>query len=114
MRRLGSHIDDVALHGAAATRRIESRAQAGLPPHALMRRAGEATARLAVALAPHARRIWIAAGPGNNGGDGLEAAACLARSGRARGVRLVGDPAALPADASGALRRARGARGARG
>jgi hydroxyethylthiazole kinase-like uncharacterized protein yjeF len=107
MRRLDSGIDDVALHSAAATRRIESRAQADLPPHALMRRAGEATARLALALAPHARRVWIAAGPGNNGGDGLEAATCLAASGRAVGVRLLGDPAALPADASDALERAR-------
>ena len=44
-----------------------------------MRRAGLAVARLALALAPHATRVWIAAGPGNNGGDGLEAALHLQR-----------------------------------
>ena len=48
-----------------------------------MQRAGEAAARLALALAPHARRVWIAAGPGNNGGDGIEAARLL----RGPGVR---------------------------
>ena len=84
------------LHAAvrAAVRRrrtraqIERRASAGLPPHALMRRAGESVARLALALAPHARRIWIAAGPGNNGGDGLEAASRLRQWGKAVEVQL--------------------------
>jgi NAD(P)H-hydrate epimerase len=81
MHRLDSNVTEVALHAAASTRHVEARAQAGLPAHALMRRAGEATARLALALAPHARRVWIAAGPGNNGGDGLVAARKLARIG---------------------------------
>lgn len=66
------------LHGAAATRAIESAAAAGLPPHTLMQRAGAAVARLALALAPHARTVWVACGPGDNGGDGFEAAARLA------------------------------------
>ncbi|HNK54403.1 MAG TPA: NAD(P)H-hydrate epimerase, partial [Ottowia sp.] len=61
------------LFDLAATRRIEATAQAALPPHTLMQRAGLATARLALALAPHARTVWVACGPGNNGGDGLEA-----------------------------------------
>jgi hydroxyethylthiazole kinase-like uncharacterized protein yjeF len=39
-----------------------------------MRHAGRAVARLAQAVAPHARRIEVIAGPGNNGGDGFEAA----------------------------------------
>jgi hypothetical protein len=65
------------LFGCAATRAIEQAALAGLPPGTLMQRAGLAVARLAAAVAPHARRIWIACGPGNNGGDGLEAAAHL-------------------------------------
>ena len=49
-----------ALFGCAATRAIEQAALAGLPPGTLMQRAGLAVARLAAAVAPHARRIWIA------------------------------------------------------
>ena len=59
------------LHGVVASRDIERRAASMLPPHTLMRRAGESVARLALAIAPHAQRAWIACGPGNNGGDGL-------------------------------------------
>lgn len=97
------------LHGVAASRAIEQRAQAALPAHTLMRRAGAAVARLALAVAPHARRVWIAAGPGNNGGDGLEAAIGLLQAGREVRVTLIGDPAALPPDAADALRRAQAA-----
>jgi NAD(P)H-hydrate repair Nnr-like enzyme with NAD(P)H-hydrate epimerase domain len=46
-----------------------------------MQRAGLAVAKLARALAPHGRRVWIACGPGNNGGDGFEAATHLHRLG---------------------------------
>jgi NAD(P)H-hydrate repair Nnr-like enzyme with NAD(P)H-hydrate epimerase domain len=46
-----------------------------------MARAGLAVARLALAVAPHARRIVVLAGPGNNGGDGLMAALHLHRQG---------------------------------
>ena len=95
-----------ALFDAAASRDIEARATAALPAHTLMRRAGVAVARLARALAPHARRVWIAAGPGNNGGDGLEAAVHLLRHGWQVEVTLVGDAAALPPDAADALARA--------
>ena len=65
------------LFDTAATRAIEQAAQASLPHHALMARAGLAVAQLARALAPHARCIWVACGPGNNGGDGLVAATHL-------------------------------------
>ncbi len=99
----------LALHGPDASRRIELLAQAELPPHALMRRAGLAVARLALALAPHARSVWIAAGPGNNGGDGLEAAITLLQAGKEVRVTLVGAPTRLPADASDALARAQAA-----
>ncbi|MES2482771.1 MAG: NAD(P)H-hydrate epimerase, partial [Pseudomonadota bacterium] len=56
------------LFDVATTRKIEGEAAAALPPHTLMRRAGLAVARLALALAPHARTVWVACGPGNNGG----------------------------------------------
>lgn len=101
--------DELALFDAAQTRVIERRATASLPPHTLMHRAGDAVARLALALAPHAQRFWVAAGPGNNGGDGLEAAARLRALGKDVEVSLIGDPAALPADAADALARARAA-----
>jgi hydroxyethylthiazole kinase-like uncharacterized protein yjeF len=95
------------LHGVAASRAIEAQALADEPPFALMQRAGAAVASLAAALAPHAESIWIAAGPGNNGGDGLEAAAQLAARGKQVQVWLSGDDVHLPADAQRALRHAR-------
>ncbi len=70
------------LFDIAATRLIEAQAQADLPEHTLMQRAGLATARLTLALAPHAQHIWIACGPGNNGGDGFEAALQLSKMGK--------------------------------
>jgi ADP-dependent NAD(P)H-hydrate dehydratase / NAD(P)H-hydrate epimerase len=94
------------LHDTAQSRRIETAAAAALPPHTLMQRAGLAVARLALAIAPHAKRIWIAAGPGNNGGDGLEAALHLQRAGKSVQVSLAGDGAKLPVDAAASLRRA--------
>lgn len=93
----------------AQTRQIEQRAMAALPPHALMRRAGESVARLALAVAPHAQCVWVAAGPGNNGGDGLEAAIHLQRWGRHVEITLHGSPSWLPDDARDALERARAA-----
>lgn len=90
------------LHGTAATRAVESQAAEALPPHALMQRAGLAIARLALALAPHAQRIWIACGPGNNGGDGMEAALHLHRWGKTVAVTWLGRPESLPLDARAA------------
>lgn len=101
--------DELALHDAAQTRAIEQRAAAALPAHALMRRAGESVAHLALALAPHAQRFWVVCGPGNNGGDGLEAAVHLHRLGKQVEVALLADASALPADAADALGRARSA-----
>ena len=97
------------LFDLAATRRIEQAAAASLPPHTLMQRAGLATARLARALSPHARTVWIACGPGNNGGDGLEAALHLRQWGLNPVVTWLGDAARLPADAGASLQRARAA-----
>jgi len=105
MQRITAH-QPHALHDTAATRRIEAAAAAALPEHTLMQRAGRATARLALALAPHARRIWIACGGGNNGGDGLEAAMLLHRAGHPVVVTWLGTPATLPADARQSWQRA--------
>ena len=95
------------LFDVATTREIEREAAAALPPHSLMQRAGLAVARLALAVAPHARTIWVACGPGNNGGDGLEAAAHLNSWGKHVVLTLAGDPARLPADAAMSWRKCR-------
>lgn len=97
------------LFDIAATRRIEQAAAVALPPHTLMQRAGRAVARLAMALAPDARAIWIACGPGNNGGDGFEAAAQLQHRGFKPIVTFAGDEHRLPPDARASLQRARDA-----
>ena len=97
------------LHDIASIRRIEADAAAALPAHTLMQRAGLAVARLALAIAPHARTIWIACGPGNNGGDGLEAAMHLHQWGKGVAVTWLGDAAKAPADARASWQRARDA-----
>ncbi len=97
------------LFDAAHTQRIELRERAGLPPHTLMARAGDAVARLALAIAPHAQRVWVTAGPGNNGGDGLQAAAHLRQAGRQVVVTLLGSASTLPDDAREALAQAQAA-----
>ena len=106
IERIDSQVGRDPLLGVAATRAREAATLAGLPPFALMARAGEAVARLALAVAPHARTVLVLAGPGNNGGDGIEAATRLAAFGKEVRVLLVGDRARLPADAAQALGRA--------
>ncbi len=92
-----------ALHDVQASRAIEAAALAQHAPHVLMQRAGAAVARLALAVAPHAQRVWAACGPGNNGGDGLVAARHLHRAGFNVQATLFGDAQRLPDDARQAL-----------
>lgn len=91
--------------GPAQVRQLEPLLQA-LSPTPLMQSAGLACARLALAVAPHARRIWVAAGPGNNGGDGLEAALHLQQWGKEVVVSRVTSTGPGPAEAQVALQRA--------
>lgn len=91
---------------ASQVRQLEPMLQA-LSPTPLMQNAGLACARLALAIAPHARRIWVAAGPGNNGGDGLEAALHLHQWGKEVVVSLIASSEPGPTDAQQALQRAR-------
>ncbi|MGY4829357.1 NAD(P)H-hydrate dehydratase [Sphaerotilaceae bacterium SBD11-9] len=109
MERLASSGRDWPLHDAASSRRVEQQALAGIEAHTLMRRAGMAVAALARALAPHAQSVWVACGPGNNGGDGLEAALHLQAAGLRVEVTLTADITKLPADARNALARAQAA-----
>ncbi|MDF1483997.1 NAD(P)H-hydrate dehydratase [Ramlibacter sp. H39-3-26] len=95
-----------ALFDIATTRDMEAAALAALPPFTLMQRAGGAVAALARALAPHARTMWVVCGGGNNGGDGLEAAARLRAWGMPVTATWLGHPDQAPADARAAWRRA--------
>lgn len=100
-----------ALYSVVEIRQIENAAQAELPSYTLMQRAGEACARRALSLVaveaedePH---ILILAGPGNNGGDALEAAHYLSQFNLHVAVALHADEAKQPEDARRALQRAR-------
>jgi hydroxyethylthiazole kinase-like uncharacterized protein yjeF len=95
-----------ALYDVAYTRQLEGEPLLPTCSASLMQRAGLAIARLAIALAPHARSIWIACGPGNNGGDGLEAAAQLARLGKVVTVSHIAGARPRRGDALQALRSA--------
>ncbi|MDP3222478.1 MAG: NAD(P)H-hydrate epimerase, partial [Rubrivivax sp.] len=97
------------LHDVATSRATEAQALRAAAPGALMARAGLAVARLALALAPHARRVQLWCGPGNNGGDGLVAALHLHQAGCRVQVNLIGDANRLPPDAEQALKAAVGA-----
>ena len=108
MQRISSTFS-LPLYSVAATRQIQRQAATRLPPHTLMQRAGLSIARLTLALTPHAQRIWIACGPGNNGGDGFEAALQLHQSGKAVVVTWTGLPpgkTGLPPDAHASRQRA--------
>lgn len=108
MQKISSTISQ-PLYDVAAIRLIERHAASALAPHALMQRAGLSVARLTLALAPHARCIWIACGPGNNGGDGFEAALQLHQWGKTVVVTWTGVPsgkAGLLPDAQASRERA--------
>jgi len=100
------------LHGVVSTRLIETHAQAGIEPGRLMALAGASVARLLRAWQPHARRIDVVCGPGNNGGDGLVAATELHRHLQLTGGGSVRvwlhrpDRRPLPDDAARALEQA--------
>ncbi|WP_242539972.1 NAD(P)H-hydrate dehydratase [Trinickia mobilis] len=110
---LSPHDRPLPLHTVAELRALENEAEAALPAHTLMARAGAAAARFLADRATHDgssaenRPIWIVAGPGNNGGDALVAAAELHRAGIA--VEVCMPVEVKPDDARWALGVARAA-----
>jgi ADP-dependent NAD(P)H-hydrate dehydratase / NAD(P)H-hydrate epimerase len=106
MRPVLRALEHLPLHGTAASRACEARGLAQTAPHALMQRAGAAAAKLALAVQPHARSIWLACGPGNNGGDGLVAARLLKAAGKPVHVSLHSAIHSTPPDAAWALQQA--------
>ena len=98
------------LYSVAEIRAIEHAAAAVLPDGALMQRAGQSGANAALELLPfstnHAK-VLVLAGPGNNGGDALEAAAHLAYAGATVTVLHYPPTAEPSAERAAALQRAR-------
>ncbi len=103
MKKLSWH-EPLALFDVAQTRQLESMGSAavGTGP-SLMAQAGLAVAKLALAIKPFAPCYWIYCGPGNNGGDGLEAATHLHQWGRQVRVVLWQPDLKRPSDAALAL-----------
>jgi hydroxyethylthiazole kinase-like uncharacterized protein yjeF len=103
----------LALLTVAALRDLEMQGAAGLPAHTLMARAGAASAQYLLERAAHdgslatEHPVWIAAGPGNNGGDALVAATRLRQAGIA--VEVCMPVEVGPDDARWALSEARAA-----
>lgn len=114
LRRLDT-LKTEPLHRTATLRAIEQAAARALPAHTLMQRAGQAVARLVQARFPHAQRIVVLAGTGNNGGDGMVAAQRLHAAGRDVRVLACGADSLntwvsrLPPDAAWAWEMARAA-----
>lgn len=94
---------------SAAAMRSADRAtiRGGVPPLELMERAAEALVDEMLRRYPDWKRVVIACGPGNNGGDGLAAARLLAGRGIAATVFTLVDPSAYRGDPAANLERLR-------
>lgn len=98
------------LYSVDQLRGIERSALSVLPSYTLMQRAGQAAAFKAFELLgsqSHGKALLVLAGPGNNGGDALEAACHLSRRGCIITVLHFADAQKLPADAACAYDRAK-------
>jgi hydroxyethylthiazole kinase-like uncharacterized protein yjeF len=94
------------LYSVAEIRDMEHRAAASLPEGALMQRAGRAAADCARAMLARGS-VLVLAGPGNNGGDALEAAANLANAGVDVRVMHLAAAAPVSGETARALAKAR-------
>ncbi len=82
---------------------------AGTPSLQLMENAAMALAEEVTGAYPGWRRVLVACGPGNNGGDGLAAARLLAGKGLSVSIFTLSDPASYRGDAAENASRARAA-----
>lgn len=99
-----------ALYTVSEIREIEQASLAALPKGTLMQRAGKAAAQFVLDLLSNSSadvRILVLAGPGNNGGDALEAGRILAEHGLDVTAILCANASRLPPDAADALTRAK-------
>ncbi|MGA8939490.1 MAG: NAD(P)H-hydrate epimerase, partial [Acidobacteriaceae bacterium] len=85
--------------GAVDRRSVET----GVPVWTLMQHAGDAVARFCLRRFEGGGLVVVLAGKGNNGGDGMVAARCLAEAGRRVRVALLGEVAEMKGDALSAL-----------
>ena len=94
-------MDSTALFRISQIRAIEQAGIASLPSYTLMQRAGAAVAAVAESMLDddvYEKRILILAGPGNNGGDGCEAASVLAKQGAKIFIHCIATSDPLPPD----------------
>jgi ADP-dependent NAD(P)H-hydrate dehydratase / NAD(P)H-hydrate epimerase len=93
---------NLPLVGVNRTCALEDQGKKRWSGRSLMQRAADQVTRLALAVAPHSKIIWVAVGPGNNGGDGLAVAVQMLKHGKQVGITLYGaDPTRFPIDARG-------------
>jgi hydroxyethylthiazole kinase-like uncharacterized protein yjeF len=97
-----------ALYSVAEIRHIERAAASALPSGTLMQRAGRSGADCALEMLGGGY-VLVLAGPGNNGGDALEAAANLADAGIDVSVLHLPGSGAVAPETAAALARARAA-----
>jgi hydroxyethylthiazole kinase-like uncharacterized protein yjeF len=105
--------DTHALYTVKEIRQVEQEALANSPSYALMQRAGTAAGELAYELLQSSekeKRVLVLAGPGNNGGDALEAASQLMNAGLKVCITLPYASDHLTADAQQALQNAKASR----
>src|SRR3974390_688797 len=72
----------------------------GVPSLTLMENAGSAVARFIASDYPHADRVSVICGKGNNGGDGFAVARKLREAGRAVRILLLCSPDEIRGDAA--------------
>jgi NAD(P)H-hydrate epimerase len=95
---------------ARQMRAADNRAiRAGIPAERLMESAAAGLVESLQEQYPGWRRVLVACGPGNNGGDGLAAARMLARGGVSVSIFTLGDPQAYRGAAAANAERARAA-----
>ncbi|MEZ0604395.1 NAD(P)H-hydrate dehydratase [Paraburkholderia sp. IW21] len=111
---ISPHARALPLLTLADLRILETQAAAALPPHTLMSRAGKAAASFLqeqitrdTSIEKSKQKVWLIAGPGNNGGDALVLATELHKAGIA--VDLCMPIEVKPDDARWALDTARAA-----